>query len=67
MLPEKDQRPGAEPEALEVSLARDIAIVTEAADSRCRCIRCRRVLTADRSVRLGIGPRCWELAFGVAA
>lgn len=67
MLPEKDQRPGGESEALGSSLAGDVPTVQTEDDSACRCVRCRRVLTADRSVRLGIGRRCWELALGVAA
>lgn len=50
-----------------MSLAGDHSIVAETDDNSCRCVRCRRVLTADRSVRLGIGPRCWELTLGVAA
>jgi hypothetical protein len=49
--PEKPQRPGAESEALEVSLAGDTLIVV-----RCRC--CRRALRAPLSVRLEMGPVC---------
>lgn len=28
-------------------------------DQPCRCACCRRVLTADRSLRRGFGPDCW--------
>ena len=61
MLPEKDQRPGGEPEALEVSLAGNAPTVPTPNDSGCRRVRCRRVLTADKSVRRGIGRRCLQL------
>lgn len=29
-------------------------------DRPCRCVSCRRVLTAQRSLRRGYGPECWS-------
>ncbi|WP_442852445.1 DUF6011 domain-containing protein [Nocardioides sp. Iso805N] len=59
MLPEGDRsRPAGNGTASNDIDHDDYSIVTAHAESCCRCTRCRRPLTADLSVRLGIGPRC---------
>lgn len=53
-VPEKEQRPGAESEALSMSIAGDDAHSTACS----RCEQCNRPLTARRSVERGRGPVC---------
>jgi len=36
-------------------------------DSTARCWVCGRSLHAEKSVALGIGPRCWDARMGGAA
>lgn len=54
-LPEKEQRPGADPEALSMSVAADNSIIPT------YCVRCGHLLTARSSVSRGIGPVCVRL------
>lgn len=39
----------------------------DTADSTVRCWLCGRPLHAEASVRLGIGPKCWDARMGGAA
>jgi hypothetical protein len=56
-LPEMPQRPGAESEALEMSLTGDIESVAVATDVG-RCTRCLHPIFAPASLRAGLGPVC---------
>ncbi|GAA0986889.1 MULTISPECIES: DUF6011 domain-containing protein [Actinomycetes] len=52
LLPEKEQRPGAESETLSKSFAGDpLSVLTY-------CTRCGHLLTARSSVSRGVGPVC---------
>lgn len=55
-MPGDEQRPGVRTEAL--SENRLATCSDDTAGVACRCVSCRRVLTADESVRLGLGPIC---------
>lgn len=61
MRQERESRPGVGTEAAEISTATKINTdsTPDVAVIRCRC--CRRVLTADESVRLELGPVCRRL------
>ena len=61
MTPEKQQRPGADPEAPQV-VAAATAILPDAApdgmEETARCLSCSRRITAAESIAHGFGPVC---------
>lgn len=67
MSADNERRPGLQTEAASMSLAGDTLSVSIVSDSAVRCRRCRQTLTANRSVRLGVGPRCRHLEHGETA
>lgn len=63
MSPEKQQRPGGEPEALAsrwTTCEQDTPRGTESPNNtRARCLLCARRITDPRSIAHGYGPVCW--------
>lgn len=47
--------------------ASSVEHLTNTHDSTPRCWICGRALHAEKSVALGIGPRCWDARMGGAA
>ena len=63
MTPNEERRLGAEPEASqEAAAAAESTAIADAGatDTRPRCARCGRTLTAPRSVARNHGPECWR-------
>ncbi|UDY22400.1 DUF6011 domain-containing protein [Nocardioides sp. Kera G14] len=67
-----ERRPAGNGTALHVNDHHDdISSISLTADTSedltCRCVRCRRPLRAETSIRLGLGRVCWLAVFGERA